>query len=85
MRGMNRAPGAVFCCLVATVGCLLATGCGNDDDSALWGDAMTPTQVQQANMGPGPTTEINPDDYGEDPYMSNPNYPFVEEPWEEND
>jgi hypothetical protein len=65
---------------------LAAAGCGGDDDAALWGDSMSPTQVQKANWRsnvtayPMTTTQGDSDD----PFVDNPNYPFVEGPWWSN-
>jgi len=51
-------------CLAVAVGC--------EDDQALWGDAMSPTQMQRA------------DGDSEDPFVENASYPFVQGPWWSN-
>jgi hypothetical protein len=61
-----------------------AAACGGEGD--LWGDSMTPTQMQQAewrsNIQPYPMATTQGD--SDDPFIDNPNYPFVEEPWWQN-
>jgi hypothetical protein len=54
--------------------------------AALWGDAMSPTQMQQSNEGPGPASPIFATTEGdsEDPFVDNPTYPFVDAPWWSN-
>ncbi len=78
---MRRLPTLLFCALAALPS---AAGCNNDDDEKLWGGALSPTQTQSAQMGSGPEVMIDPSDgESEDPFMGNPNYPFVDEPWEQ--
>lgn len=66
------------------VAALFAGACGGEGD--LWGDSMTPTQMQQAewrsNVQPYPMATTQGD--SDDPFIDNPNYPFVEEPWWQN-
>lgn len=64
--------------------CLAAIGC--EDDQALWGDAMSPTQMQRAEMGPGPNPPMMATSGGdsEDPFVDNASYPFVAGPWWSN-
>ncbi|MFM1935795.1 MAG: hypothetical protein RI990_754 [Planctomycetota bacterium] len=64
----------------------VAASVGCDDDRALWGDAMSPTQMQQSNEGPGPASPIFATTEGdsEDPFVDNPTYPFVDAPWWSN-
>lgn len=54
-----------------------------EDDASLWGDAMTPSQMQRADLGPGPSPTYFATSQGDsdDPFVDNPNYPFVEQPW----
>lgn len=63
---------------------LVAAGCESDSD--LWGDAMTPTQMQQAQMGgPAPVNEFaTSSGDSEDPFVDNASYPFVQGPWWSN-
>ena len=70
-------------CLASAAALLAAQGC--DDDAALWGDAMSPTQMQQQG-GPGPAPAMFATTSGdnEDPFIDNANYPFVESPWWSN-
>jgi hypothetical protein len=65
-------------CLAAAIGC--------EDDQALWGDAMSPTQMQRAEMGPGPNPPMMATSGGdsEDPFVDNASYPFVAGPWWSN-
>ena len=71
-------------CLASAAALLAAQGC--DDDAALWGDAMSPTQMQQQQGGPGPAPAMFATTSGdnEDPFIDNANYPFVESPWWSN-
>ena len=59
---------------------------GCEDDQALWGDAMSPTQMQRADMGLGPNPPIMATTGGdsEDPFVDNASYPFVAGPWWSN-
>lgn len=54
-----------------------------EDDASLWGDAMTPSQMQRADRGPGPSPTYFATSQGDsdDPFVDNPSYPFVEQPW----
>lgn len=66
---------------------LAVTGpCGCEDDASLWGDAMTPSQMQRAEQGPGPSPTYFATSQGDsdDPFVDNPNYPFVQGPWWQN-
>ena len=78
LRPLTRLALPLFAAAAASVGC--------DDDRALWGDAMSPTQAQQANEGPGPASPIFATTEGdsEDPFVDNPTYPFVDSPWWSN-
>jgi hypothetical protein len=69
---------------IAVSGLAAAIGC--EDDQALWGDAMSPTQMQRADMGSGPTPPIMATTGGdsEDPFVDNASYPFVAGPWWSN-
>ena len=62
-----------------------AAACGGGEGD-LWGDSMTPTQMQQSewrsNVQPYPMATTQGD--SDDPFIDNPNYPFVEEPWWQN-
>lgn len=64
----------------------LVCACDSENDGDLWGDSMSPTQMQRADQGPGPggnlftTTEGDSDD----PFVDNPSYPFVSGPWWSN-
>jgi hypothetical protein len=74
----SRARGAIA---VLLGGVALLTGCGNENDEALWGGQMSPTQVQQADQGPGPMTMPDPaDGDSEDPYTGDPNFPYSNGP-----
>ena len=63
-----------------------AVGCDTRGDADLWGDAMSPTQMQRADRGPGPAPSYFTTTQGDsdDPYVDNPNYPFVQGPWWQN-
>jgi hypothetical protein len=65
---------------------LLPVAAGCESDSDLWGDAMTPTQMQQAQMGgPAPVNEFaTSGGDSEDPFVDNASYPFVQGPWWSN-
>ena len=64
----------------------LAAASGCEDDQALWGDAMSPTQMQRAGMGSGPNPPMMATTGGdsEDPFVDNASYPFVAGPWWSN-
>ena len=65
-------------CVAAAFGC--------EDDQALWGDAMSPTQLQRSEMGSGPNPPMMATSGGdsEDPFVDNASYPFVAGPWWSN-
>ncbi len=60
----------------------LLAGCG-DDDGNLWGDSLAPTQALKAEggNGPAPVEMATSEGDSDDPFIDNPNYPFVDEPW----
>lgn len=64
--------------------CLFA--CDSQNDSDLWGDSMSPTQMQRADQGPGPGGNLFATTQGDsdDPFVDNPSYPFVSGPWWSN-
>lgn len=78
---MNRRRAALrltaAACAIATVGC--------HDDAELWGDAMSPTQMQQAEMGTStPNYFATTQGDSDDPFVDNASYPFVQGPWWSN-
>jgi len=81
--GVRAALGAAAS--VATAFAVLV-GCDTRGDGDLWGDAMSPTQEQRADLGPGATPNYFTTTQGDsdDPYVDNPNYPFVQGPWWQN-
>ena len=82
---MRRAPRILgrtgLACLASAVA---MTAC--EDDQSLWGDAMSPTQMQRAEMGSGPNPPMMATTGGdsEDPFVDNASYPFVAGPWWSN-
>lgn len=70
--------------VLALVAACVAVGCESDGD--LWGDAMSPTQMQRAEQGgPAPVNEFaTSGGDSEDPFVDNPSYPFVQGPWWSN-
>lgn len=69
----------------AAAATLAALGCDNKNDQDLWGNSMTPTDIQNADAGPGPMTMPDPSDGdNEDPFTDNPGYPYTEEPWQDS-
>ncbi len=70
--------------LTAAAACALAlSGC--HDDAELWGDAMSPTQMQQAEMGTStPNYFATTQGDSDDPFVDNASYPFVQGPWWSN-
>lgn len=85
LRMKERRPrAAAWMASAALVGAIAPVAC--EDDADLWGDAMSPTQVQRADRGPGPSPTYFATTQGDsdDPFVDNPNYPFVEEPWWQN-
>jgi hypothetical protein len=60
----------------------LLAGCG-DDDGNLWGDSLSPTQAMKAQggNGPAPAEMATSEGDSDDPFIDNPNYPFVDGPW----
>ena len=70
--------------LLAVAAALAAVGC--EDDASLWGDAMSPTQMQRADQGPPPVGNYFATTSGdsEDPFVENASYPFVKGPWWSN-
>lgn len=77
----SRSSAPIACVAVVTV----LAACGGDD-ADLWGDAMTPTQMQRMDRGPGPSPNFMTTTQGDsdDPYVDNPSYPFVQGPWWSN-
>ncbi len=64
-------------CVAALAGC--------HDDAELWGDAMSPTQMQQAEMGTSaPNYFATTQGDSDDPFVDNASYPFVQGPWWSN-
>jgi hypothetical protein len=87
----NRPSALRVACLAArtaavSAAVLCAAACGGGGEGDLWGDSMTPTQMQNAewrsNVQPYPMATTQGD--SDDPFIDNPNYPFVEEPWWQN-
>lgn len=67
---------------IATCAALATLGCDTRDDKQLWGDDMSPTQLQKSDAGPRPMQLVDPGDgESEDPFTNNPGYPYVEESW----
>lgn len=83
MKARRSSVSACMSC-AALFGAFALAAC--EDDGDLWGDAMSPTQVQRADRGPGPSPTYFATTQGDsdDPFVDNPNYPFVEEPWWQN-
>jgi hypothetical protein len=70
--------------LTAAAACALALA-GCHDDAELWGDAMSPTQMQQAEMGTStPNYFATTQGDSDDPFVDNASYPFVQGPWWSN-
>ena len=69
----------------ASIGSVLAA-CDNRSDADLWGDSMSPTQMQQMNRGPGPGGNLFTTTQGDsgDPFVDDPSYPFVQGAWWSN-
>lgn len=83
--GSSACDGArLAACALVAAAATVAVGC--EDDAALWGDAMSPTQMQRADQGPAPTGNMFTTSGGdsEDPFVDNANYPFVQGPWWSN-
>lgn len=83
-----QAPSSRTACL-ACAGGFLAAACalvGCHDDAELWGDAMSPTQMQRADQGaaPMPNEFATSGGDSEDPFVDNASYPFVQGPWWSN-
>lgn len=83
---MRRATGSNVRSAAAAVTGLLLVAAGCESDADLWGDAMTPTQMQQAQLGgPAPVNEFaTSGGDSEDPFVDNASYPFVQGPWWSN-
>ena len=64
----------------------LVCACDSENDGDLWGDSMSPTQMQRAEQGPGPGGNMFATTQGDsdDPFVDNPSYPFVSGPWWSN-
>ena len=64
----------------------LLCACDSENDGDLWGDSMSPTQMQRAEQGPGPGGNMFATTQGDsdDPFVDNPSYPFVSGPWWSN-
>ena len=62
------------------------SACDSENDGDLWGDSMSPTQMQRADQGPGPGGNLFATTQGDsdDPFVDNPSYPFVSGPWWSN-
>ena len=73
----------LFAC--AALACAF-TACDNRSDADLWGDSMSPTQMQRASQGPGPGGNLFTTTQGDsgDPFIDDPNYPFVQGAWWSN-
>lgn len=65
---------------------VLVCACDSENDGDLWGDSMSPTQMQRADQGPGPGGNMFATTQGDsdDPFVDNPSYPFVSGPWWSN-
>lgn len=65
---------------------LCVVACNSENDSDLWGDAMSPTQMQNADQGPGPGGNLFATTQGDsdDPFVDNSSYPFVQGAWWSN-
>ena len=74
--------GLLACAAMASV----FAACDNRSDADLWGDSMSPTQMQQMNRGPGPGGNLFTTTEGDsgDPFVDDPNYPFVQGAWWSN-
>jgi hypothetical protein len=72
------------CVPVALLALLFA--CDSENDGDLWGDSMSPTQIQRADQGPGPGGNLFTTTQGDsdDPFVDDQNYPFVSGPWWSN-
>lgn len=83
---MRLATGSNVRSAAAAVTGLLLVAAGCESDADLWGDAMTPTQMQQAQLGgPAPVNEFaTSGGDSEDPFVDNASYPFVQGPWWSN-
>lgn len=83
LRQFVDCAGAIAATSAAIAVALALAGCDNQDDASLWGDAMSPTQVQKADRGPGPAPDeiVTSEGDSANPFVDNPNYPFVDEPW----
>jgi len=69
--------------LAVAAACAAFAGC--HDDAELWGDAMSPTQMQQEQMGTAtPNYFATTQGDSDDPFVDNANYPFVQGPWWSN-
>ncbi len=69
--------------LAAVAACAALAGC--HDDAELWGDSMSPTQMQQQQMGTvTPNYFATTQGDSDDPFVDNANYPFVQGPWWSN-
>lgn len=81
-----RPAAASFACPAATCIALAVAAAGCDDGGSLWGDAMSPTQMQRADQGPAPVGNMFTTSGGdsEDPFVDNASYPFVQGPWWSN-
>ncbi|NBP51751.1 MAG: hypothetical protein EBU70_11375 [Actinobacteria bacterium] len=81
-RFLRSAPPAIP--VVVLVAAAVLVGC--NDDAELWGDSMSPTQMQRADQGPAPMPNQFTTTGGdsEDPFVDNANYPFVQGPWWSN-
>ena len=74
--------GLLACAAMASV----FAACDNRSDADLWGDSMSPTQMQRMNQGPGPGGNLFTTTEGDsgDPFIDDPNYPFVQGAWWSN-
>ncbi len=81
MTSRSRMYGAAPVALLA-----LLCACDSENDGDLWGDSMSPTQMQRAEQGPGPGGNMFATTQGDsdDPFVDNPSYPFVSGPWWSN-
>ena len=80
-RGL-RVLGLCACAAMASI----FAACDNRSDADLWGDSMSPTQMQQMSKGPGPGGNLFTTTEGDsgDPFIDDPNYPFVQGAWWSN-
>ncbi len=83
-RPHARAGAFIAACALVAVSSVVVIGC--EDDASLWGDAMSPTQMQRADQGPSPVGNMFTTSGGdsEDPFVDNASYPFVQGPWWSN-